>query len=231
MVQAGLRATVPTRRDSAAGTGGQPDLHGIGPDVWSTLINLAGRQRMLSQRIVLMALLGDRGDASARSAAHDALCQFSAAHQRLARGGDGLPPPPPAVQRALFQGDGSEPGVDAAVRDFITLAEHSMRTDVALARPALNQLVDRATPMLALLNRMTQIYETLAREAVALEQQRQAGLIGRIERIASEARVISLNARIVAARAGAAGREFGVVATRLVEVSAEIEALSREAMR
>jgi hypothetical protein len=206
------------------------DGHGaIGAEMWSTLINLAGRQRMLSQRIVLMALLGDRGDASARSAAQEALQQFAGAHARLLRGGDGVPPPPPAVQGLLLGGDGN--GTDAAVRAFIALAEQSLRTDVALARPALSRLVERATPMLALLNKLTQAYETLAREAVQQAQQRQAGLIGRIERIASEARVISLNARIVAARAGDQGREFGVVASRLVEVSAQIEALSREAMR
>ena len=206
--------------------------HAIGPELWSTLINLAGRQRMLSQRIVLMALLGDRGDTGARSAAQEALQQFAAAHGRLSRGGDGLPPPPPAVQQALAgtQADGSD-GVDAVVRSFITLAEQALRTDVALARPALGQLVERATPVLALLNKLTQVFEGLARESVQQAQARQAGLIGRIERIASEARVLSLNARIVAAQAGEHGREFGVVASRLVEVSAEIEALSREAMR
>ncbi len=204
----------------------------IGAELWSTLINLAGRQRMLSQRIVLMALLGERGDATARSVAQDALQQFVAAHGRLARGGDGLPPPPQAVQQMLrgSLADGSD-GADAAVRAFIALAEQALRTEVALSRPALGQLVERATPMLALLNKLTQAYETLAREAVLQAQHRQAGLIGRIERIASEARVISLNARIVAARAGEQGREFGVVASRLVEISAEIEALSREAMR
>jgi hypothetical protein len=206
-------------------------IHAIGPELWSTLINLAGRQRMLSQRIVLMALLGDRGDTAARSAAQEALQQFVAAHGRLARGGDGLPPPPPAVQQVLAGAPPGSDGADAAVRAFIALAEQSLRTEVALARPALGQLIERATPMLALLNRLTQLYESLAREAVKQAQQRQAGLIGRIERIASEARVISLNARIAAARAGEQGREFGVVASRLVDVSAEIEALSREAMR
>jgi hypothetical protein len=221
-----------SRHPAAAATAPVDGAHAIGPELWSTLINLAGRQRMLSQRIVLMALLGDRGDATARSAAHDALQQFVAAHGRLARGGDGLPPPPAAVQQAMAgaQADGSD-GADAAVRAFVALAEQSLRTEVALARPALGQLVERATPMLALLNKLTQLYEGLAREAGLRAQQRQAGLIGRIERIASEARVISLNARIVAARAGEQGREFGVVASRLVEVSAEIEALSREAMR
>ena len=223
---------VTSRRPLATARVATDAAHAIGPELWSTLINLAGRQRMLSQRIVLMALLAERGDASARSAALDALQQFSAAHGRLAGGGDGLPPPPPAVRQMLCgtRADGSD-GADDAVRAFISVAEQALRTEVALSRPALGQLVERATPMLALLNKLTQAYEALAREAVAQAQQRQAGLIGRIERIASEARVISLNARIVAARAGEQGREFGVVASRLVEVSAEIEALSREALR
>ncbi|NRF66208.1 type IV pili methyl-accepting chemotaxis transducer N-terminal domain-containing protein [Aquincola sp. S2] len=219
-----LRAVAPAKVD-------EPPA--IGAELWSALINLAGRQRMLSQRIVLMALLADRGDGSARAAALDALRQFSAAHTRLVRGGDGLPPPPALLRQALAgpAGEAGGASAEAAVRDFAALAEQALRTDVALARPALSQLVERATPVLALLNRLTQLYETLARDAAARAQQRQAGLIGRIERIAGEARFVALNARIVAARAGSAGREFGVVATRLVEVSAEIEGLSREAMR
>jgi len=57
----------------------------------------------------------------------------------------------------------------------------------------------------------------------------QIELIARIQRIASEARVVSMNARIVAARAGDHGREFAVVAERLTDISAEIETLSRSA--
>jgi hypothetical protein len=201
-------------------------------EVWSTLINLAGRQRMLSQRIVLMAVLHDRDDRSARAAAREALEQFRRAHAQLAVGGEGLPPPPPAVREALHGGGhwGAD-GLEAAVQSFIALAEQALHTEPARAQAALVTLVVRATPMLVALNRLTQIYESLSHQSAATQQQRQGELIRRIESIAREARIVSMNARIAAARAGDAGREFGVVASRLVEISAQIEATSREALR
>ena len=132
----------------------------MAPETWSSLINLAGRQRMLSQRIALMALLADRGDRMARSAARDALQQFSTAHERLSRGGDGLPPPPAEGLREAFFG---QQGADPAVRAFITLARQVLESDDGQDRDALTRLVAQATPLLGLLNHLTQAYETHAR--------------------------------------------------------------------
>ncbi len=198
-------------------------------ETWSSLINLAGRQRMLSQRIALMALLADRGDRPARSAAREALQQFSRAHERLSQGGDGLPAPPTAALREALVGPA---GADAAVRRFIALAHQVLDgPDAALHRDALAQLVEQATPLLAQLNQLTLAYEAQARSAAQRAQAHRASLISRIERVAGEARIVAMNARIAAARAGDGGREFGVVAARLVEVSAQIESLSHAAMR
>lgn len=119
----------------------------------------------------------------------------------------------------------------AAVRRFIALAEAALGSDLAVARAALASLVAQATPLLAQLNQLTQTYEAESRAAAQQAQQRQAGLIRSIEQVANEARIVSMNARIAAARAGDGGREFGVVAARLVEVSSQIEALSQAAMR
>jgi len=200
----------------------------VAAETWSSLINLAGRQRMLSQRIALMALLADRGDRSARSAARDALQQFSTAHERLARGGDGLPAPPAESLRDAFFG---REGADPAVRRFITLARQVLEAEPGPDREALTTLVVQATPMLTLLSHLTQAYETQARASAQRAQQRHASLISSIERVAGEARIVAMNARIAAARAGDGGREFGVVAARLVEVSSQIESLSHAAMK
>ena len=52
-----------------------------------------------------------------------------------------------------------------------------------------------------------------------------------IESIAKRARIVSVNAQIVAARAGGAGREFSVVAGELSQITGKIDELVRQALR
>jgi methyl-accepting chemotaxis protein len=54
--------------------------------------------------------------------------------------------------------------------------------------------------------------------------------MGDIQDIAKEARIVSFNARVMAARAGDAGKEFAVVASVLSGISEQIQALARSAM-
>jgi len=51
-------------------------------------LDVADRQRMLSQRIVLFALLASRGDGSALPVAQEALLQFRINHAALTKGRD-----------------------------------------------------------------------------------------------------------------------------------------------
>lgn len=84
----------------------QPSLTGLSTD--APLLNLAGRQRMLSQRLAKSALILDRqrdsGRAEAREELRAVLALWSASHERLqggGAGGTGTGQNSPAVQQGL----------------------------------------------------------------------------------------------------------------------------------
>ena len=56
-----------------------------------------------------------------------------------------------------------------------------------------------------------------------------AGIVGDIQSVAKEAKVVSFNAQVMAARAGQHGREFAVVANVLSDITSEIDRLTRKA--
>jgi len=153
-------------------------------DALSTLINLAGRQRMLSQRIVLFCVLSAQGDGAALTTAQEALDLFRGSHQRLLASRERLPQD---AARALQDGFFGAPAFDARAREFLRLAEDTL-VAVAGGQPAARRLVGslvaRATPMLSLLNDMTQLYETLARRHALAQRQQLAALIERLSRAA-----------------------------------------------
>lgn len=200
-------------------------------DSLSTLINLAGRQRMLSQRVVLQTLLSAQGDGAALAVAQEALELLRFSHERLLKATATLKDDVSApLQQALH----GPQGAHKPVQEFVRLAEQTLAA-IAHSQPASRRmvpsLVARSTPLLAVLNDLTQTVEMLARGEAHAQRQRQADLLQQIERIAGEARLASFNARVAAARAGDHGREFGVVAGVLSGISERIEALSKEAMR
>jgi hypothetical protein len=197
-------------------------------EVYSRLINLSGRRRFTSQRVVLFAVLCLQEREGALEASQEALAVFCAAHRALTRGGDGLPGLFCAALRTAHEGPG------ATIDAFVALAE---RAHDALARRArsapdlVGQLVDCATPLLAALNAITQVYEDLGREHARQERQRMASVMGEIQQIARQARIVSFNAQVIAARAAGGGREFSVVAGELLRITSRIDELVHEAVR
>jgi hypothetical protein len=205
-----------------------------GPDLAGTLINLCGRQRMLSQRIVLHLVLSAQGQTETLAIASDALTLFSDCHEVLSRGKGILPAPwTPALQEAFF----GLQGADAPIRTFIRMARQALieveqgigQPPTGTLAPALSELVTAATTVLAHLNRLTQCYETAAHDSARCQRQQLIDLIGRIHNIAREARVVSFKARVASARAGEAGQEFGGVASVLSEISEQIAELAETA--
>jgi hypothetical protein len=213
-----------TIRPAGAAT---PKLHKsahVAAETWTQLVNQAGRQRMLSQRVVLHALLARRGDAAAAGLARDALAMFAFSHESLSRGHPDQPMPADPRLAEAFHGSG---GADRQVRTFVALAERALHPGAPEA--AMDELAAQATPILGVLQRVAQLYETLAQEAARSQRRQTAELIERIHRVAREARIVTFNARVGAARAGHAGREFAALADILAGISEEVENLARQA--
>lgn len=206
---------------------GKPALSG---EVFGALINLSGRRRFTSQRVILYAVLASLERDGAIDAAREALNLFSGAHTALVEGSGELPGVFCEELRLAYFGPLQG---DKNIRDFILLAERTLTAITTGSRQTsvlLDELVGSATPLLAVLNRLTAIYEEESkRHAIVLKKQLH-GIMSDIKTIAKQARMVSFNAQIVAARAGDAGREFSVVANVLTGITGEIDELVHEAM-
>lgn len=219
------------QRANAPRFGSRPAAAPQSGEVYSILINLSGRRRFTSQRVVLYATLALQGRAGAVGMATDALGTFCAAHAALIDGNEQVPGVFCEELDSVYFGAG---GADEVIRDFIALARRSLDAITGGQRgaPALvDQLIDKATPLLAVLNRVTQVYEDLGKRQVAGAKKQMAGVMQDIEAIAKQARIVSFNAQVIAARAGTAGREFAVVSGELTQITGRLDELVREALR
>ncbi len=204
-----------------------PKLSG---EVYGTLINLSGRRRFTSQRVVLYALLASQGRDGSLGMSNDALNAFREAHTVLVEGAGQMPGVFCDELREAYFG---APAGDRTIREFIGLAQRTLDAIKSRARIApdlLDELIERATPLLAVLNAITQVYEELAKRAATVARRQLAGLMGDIGSIAKHAHIVSFNAQVVAARAGASGREFSVVAAELSRITGRLDELIREAL-
>lgn len=205
-----------------------PELSG---EVFATLINLSGRRRFTSQRVVLYAVLAAGQTPSAADVARDALKLFTDAHTSLMKGANGLPGLfSPALQNAYF----GPPQGNEKIMNFIALAErvlHAIASGWRYQIPVmLDELIESTTPLLAALNSITAIYEQEARAHAKQMEQHLHAAMDEIKSISKQAQVVAMNARIVAARAGDSGREFAVVATELIAITGDIDTILQTAM-
>lgn len=199
-------------------------------EVFGALINLSGRRRFTSQRLVLYAVLAAQGQQGACATAREALGLFRSAHAALLKRSGDLPGVfCPELEEVYF---GRSRG-DARITSFAELAQRALNAieDKLKTGPALlEQLVQETTPLLAVLNEITAVYEAQSRKHARLMREQLRGIMTDIETIAREAKMVAFNARIVAARSGQAGREFSVVAGVLSNITGEIDELVKEAL-
>lgn len=207
----------------------------VSAEIVGELINLAGRQRMLSQRIVLHALLGLRGDEVAVGVARECLDMFAASHARLVEGDDHFPGVFSHALRELYFGSRK---ADERIRAFMELAANafdSLRPVLAhrvghdsASESAIARLTAAATPLLELLQAITQAYQDELRAVEAATAKRQAGIVDELAAISMRANIVALNARVAAARAGDFGREFAVITAELADVIGEMDRLVQD---
>lgn len=197
-----------------------------------SLVNLAARQRMLSQRLVLQAVLADDGAAGQLAAARGTLALFVESQARLFDTPRGLADPAAAdAVRAVYDGPrGVRAVIEAFIRQAETALDHIGCDDRrrAASREALVALTDG---VLDALNQATSVFDAVASRRQDTVARELGQIVSSIQTVAREAKVVSFNAQVVAARAGQHGREFAVVAQVLSQIAGQVEGLSQQALR
>lgn len=194
-----------------------------------SLVNLAARQRMLSQRMILQTVLAAQGDGERLQAARHSLQVFSESQQHLQAMGERLEPAGAAAIRDTYLGpDGVGPQVQAFVQ-LVRTALERIESGSQTSAASVAELVGQTDPVLQALNRATSAFDEVGRARSDALMKELTGIVGDIQNVAKEARVVSFNAQVVAARAGSSGREFAVVANVLSDITTDIDGLTRKA--
>lgn len=195
-----------------------------------SLVNLAARQRMLSQRMVLQTVLAARGSALHLQAARSSLKLFKDSQARLVDTPRQLEAASAELIRTTYHGPA---GVGAAIDAFAQRVETALECaerQSPRVEDAVAQLVETTDSALEALNTATTAFDQVSRAKSETLMKELAGIVASIQTVAREAKVVSFNAQVMAARAGQHGREFAVVANVLSGITHEIDGLSLQAV-
>lgn len=220
--------------------GGDPEQgQPVDRSALGALINIAGRQRMLSHRAVLFLSLSQLPDADDPSAAlgqaRSALAAFQAGVRLLLEGDPEQSIPPlfservRAVLATPVPGEGDGARLLAAFASRGTACLRRLETGDTRCGAEIRALAELAgDALLPLLNAVVEAFELDLAEALREEATRTAdiravmtGALDDIEQTGSKIRLIAFNALIEAARAGESGRAFSVIAEEIKNLGAQ----------
>lgn len=228
----------------------------ISENIFARLINIAGRQRMLSQRIgFIISMLhntsepghdiGDDLSALLKNAVND----FTLGYAILLQGDrdQGLPHFASARVANVLDGRGDANGSEAS-SGRATIDRFLLETGAALVdvtngrRRGGQQMSDYSAfvlgPVLQTLQKIVEALEAdFEDEMLARRTRRSADVelvmmaAGEIQKASKFSRMIALNAKISANRAGPHGLEFGALTEEIKKISNNITESSQEIMR
>lgn len=214
----------PAARPSSIGAAAKPKEGDI------SLVNMAARQRMLSQRMILQTVLAAQGLAGQLAAARKSLDLFTTSQQHLRETGRSLSTEQSQLILHAYEGpNGAGRTIDTFIEQLRSTLDQIERQDRRV-NDTLASLVDSTDRVLDALNRATTAFDQVTSAQTQAMMRELSGIVASIQTVAREAKVVSFNAQVMAARAGQHGREFAVVANVLSGITAEIDGLSLKAV-
>jgi methyl-accepting chemotaxis protein len=184
---------------------------------------------MLSQRMILQTVLAANGTSIHLQAAQKTFQLFCDSHVKLLATMSEFDALSAQLVHDTYKGPH---GVGPLIEDFM----EQMRTTLlriesgGVYTPSLNALVASTDSVLNALNNATTTFDNIAKSKAALLMKELTDIVSDIQTVAREAKVVSFNAQVMAARAGQHGREFAVVANVLSGITADIDGMSRKAI-
>lgn len=187
-------------------------------------VNMAARQRMLSQRLALQILLAERGQAGQLEGAEESLALFTASHAKLVESARSAA----REEAQKIEDVYGRQRVGEVVQGF---AQRCRRALDALRLPAerrgpVDDVYLGLDEVLKALNLATSVFDDISARREQRLMAELKGIVTDIQQVAKQAKIVSFNALVIAARAGDAGREFGVVAGTLSGISGEVDRLA-----
>lgn len=209
---------------------------------FSTLINMSGKQRMLSQRITMLILycyLHQKNDINKNDESiemlKNSISLFEENFHTLLNGSQdkGIPKIFSANIYNKLKHDGVEEMVNQFIKtshQYINLIENKRHIN----ETELDSYVSNAaTRLLGELDQLTRLYEEefhdyskFKHQEIETQSKEILSAIKSIKRITEQTDMISINSKIIASRSGETGKQFNVVADRLQSLNYDIDTAS-----